>query len=63
MTIDEFKKKYQDYKTTNKVFAILEAAKVNKKLIGGKCVSVKIDDKYCLILDTAFDLMKELEIL
>lgn len=63
MTKDEFQKKYHDYSTENEMDAVSDSIKVNDKLIDGKCVPIKIGNKYCLMLDTAASLMKEIGIL
>jgi len=59
MSPNEFQKKYHDYSTENQIEAICDSIKINNKLIGGKCVPVKIGNKYCLMLDTSASFLKE----
>lgn len=63
MTLDEFKKKYHDYAVDDSVEALADSIKVNSVLKEGRCVPVKIGNKYCLMLDTAASLMKEIGVL
>lgn len=63
MTVDEFQKKYHDYAVNDSMEALADSIKVNAILVCGKCVPVKIGNKYCLMLDTAASLMKEIGVL
>lgn len=63
MTVDEFQKKYHDYAVSDSTQAMVDAHNVNNILIDCKCVVVKISGQYCLMLDTAASLMKEIGVL
>lgn len=65
MTVDEFQKKYHDYKTTDRMEALSDAMKLNVVDEHGnqrKVVPMQFGNDWCLMIDTAASLVKELGI-
>jgi hypothetical protein len=56
MTVDEFQKRYHDYKSTDAMEALSDALKLRVVDEDGKerkVVPMKFGDKWCLMIDTA----------
>lgn len=63
MTIEEFQRKYHDYKTTDQMKALVDALKlrvVDEHNQERKVVPMKFGDEWCLMLDSAAAYVKEL---
>lgn len=65
MTKDEFQKKYHHYQTFREVEAKAEADKANAEGIdGGKAVAVHLQGLgWCLMLKSAVDFAKEIQLI
>ena len=63
MTEQEFQDRYHDFETDSEAVATAEAMKVNEVLeVGGRgpVVPVRLGDRWCLMLKSAADLIREM---